>query len=670
MPTPAFAGRTGPLTAFARALDDAASSGIATVLYVHGPAGIGRTALLQRFAALARDAGHPVVEGLTGGANQDGWPPSGAVLLVDDVDRLRGPDGSLPPGLLPRAGRGTVTVVAGEYGPDTAWRVAAAGVARSRVLALGPLGDDEARLALAGTGLPAEGVEAVADFAGGHPLALTLAAAAWLEGSFRDGRPPQDVVLALLDHVVGEVPESAHRQALEIAAHSRWTTEDLLRAALTESGAAPARVFDWLRRRPFALAERHGVSLPPFVRDLLDADLRWRDPSGYRALHERIRGHLLDRIRHALPHQVLSATLAFTYLHRRNGFVSRFVTWEDDGRYRELRYRPEMRDEVLALVAETEGDDAAAATADRLDDRPRAFRVYWDTATGTPAAVLGTLRCEDSGAEPPDDPVAAAALRHTRANRPLRPGEQLALLRVYAPASAHRAASSLMDLIVHRILVSFMRETPAWSFVATASESFLAPLLRYIDQRPLRPLVGVDGTSLTLYAHDWRAVTIERWMEVGHLAELAGPEGRPAARPRSGSGALTVLTREEFDGAVLAALTAWRRPDVLAGNPLLRTRLVAGRGGDPVEALREVVTEAVDTLATDPRAQKYHRALLTGFLQGSPTREAAAERLGLPLSTFRRHMSRGLERVRAALWDWEARPREVAEEAAGPPPPR
>lgn len=177
--------------------------------------------------------------------------------------------------------------------------------------------------------------------------------------------------------------------------------------------------------------------------------------------------------------------------------------------------------------------------------------------------------------------------------------------------------------------------------------------MRYIDQRPLPEPVRADGGSVTLYAHDWRAVPLERWMEVGHLAELAGPEARPAARPRDGRAPLTVLTREEFDTAVADALASWQRKDLLARNPLMRTRMVIGRGGEPVEALRAIVAGALDTLGADPRAAKYQRAVVTGLLRGAPTREAAAERLGLPLSTFRRHLARGLDEIHAHLWELE-----------------
>lgn len=87
-----------------------------------------------------------------------------------------------------------------------------------------------------------------------------------------------------------------------------------------------------------------------------------------------------------------------------------------------------------------------------------------------------------------------------------------------------------------------------------------------------------------------------------------------------------------------------------------------------MEALRGMLTEALDALALDPPAEKHHRAVVTGLLRGAPTREAAAERLGLPLSTFRRHLSRGLERVRSSLWAMEPAPRAAPASAAGHEP--
>jgi hypothetical protein len=43
----------------------------------------------------------------------------------------------------------------------------------------------------------------------------------------------------------------------------------------------------------------------------------------------------------------------------------------------------------------------------------------------------------------------------------------------------------------------------------------------------------------------------------------------------------------------------------------------------------------------------------TTVFKGAPTQEAAAARLGLPFSTYRRHLTAGIERVTAWLWDRE-----------------
>ncbi|MEW2079560.1 hypothetical protein AB0941_39495 [Streptomyces sp. NPDC013433] len=144
-------------------------------------------------------------------------------------------------------------------------------------------------------------------------------------------------------------------------------------------------------------------------------------------------------------------------------------------------------------------------------------------------------------------------------------------------------------------------------------------------------------------------------MEVGHLAELADPEDRCAARPRNGPGALTVLTRKKSDTAVFDALTAWSRKDLLATNPLLRSRLVAQCGGDePVQTLRQVINEGIDTLAADPRAEKCYRAA-----DGLPPGRSHQKGGGTPRTAVA-HVppshGRGSQRVRSLPRDMESRP--------------
>ena len=128
------------------------------------------------------------------------------------------------------------------------------------------------------------------------------------------------------------------------------------------------------------------------------------------------------------------------------------------------------------------------------------------------------------------------------------------------------------------------------------------------------------------------------------------PPGDPAA------GGPDALSRGAFESEVREALRSWRRPDLLATNPLTGSRLVAQSAEpDPVAALRAVLQGALDELGQDPRESKSHRALLATYLGGAPTQEAAAERLGLPFSTYRRHLAQGLAVLGSLLWWQETR---------------
>jgi DNA-directed RNA polymerase specialized sigma24 family protein len=113
-----------------------------------------------------------------------------------------------------------------------------------------------------------------------------------------------------------------------------------------------------------------------------------------------------------------------------------------------------------------------------------------------------------------------------------------------------------------------------------------------------------------------------------------------------------VLSREEFNLAVRDVLRAWRRPDRIAESPLSRSRLAA-EGDNPVSSLRTTVEDAAAVLAGDPQSAPWHAALSTTYFRGVPSQEAAAERLGLPLSTYRRHLARGLEELCDLLWQRE-----------------
>lgn len=153
-----------------------------------------------------------------------------------------------------------------------------------------------------------------------------------------------------------------------------------------------------------------------------------------------------------------------------------------------------------------------------------------------------------------------------------------------------------------------------------------------------------------LFCRNWQETRLETWLEQprSHRAPALRREPRHLAVRK-----YAVLSRAEFDEAVRTALRSWSRPDALAASPPIPSRVVAEAGPEPVDALRKVLYETVETLGDDPREAKPHRAITMTFLQNTPTQQAAADRLGLPFSTYRRHLTRGLARVCDLLWQRE-----------------
>jgi adenylate cyclase len=116
-----------------------------------------------------------------------------------------------------------------------------------------------------------------------------------------------------------------------------------------------------------------------------------------------------------------------------------------------------------------------------------------------------------------------------------------------------------------------------------------------------------------------------------------------------------VLTRSDFDGAVRDALRRFARTDLLVGNALLQSRLMtrAGPGTVTPQALKALLANTAETLFANGRDQRVYRVLDLTYFNPAPKHEAAAERLGLSYSTYRRHLAAGVERLTEWLWQQE-----------------
>ncbi|MCX4993600.1 ATP-binding protein [Streptomyces sp. NBC_00568] len=652
----AFVGRQAELSLFKAAL--AGDARAFPVHYLHGPGGIGKSTLLRRFVRESRQAGREVIEvdGRTVPPTPEGFLEAAGkavstpdvVLLVDTFERCQGLEGWLWERFLPRLPVGAIVVVAGRLAPDPRLISDPGWDGLLQVTSLRNLIPRDAAAFLATRGVPLHTHEQLLSFTGGNPLALTLAAALSMKDATTttNWKPSQDAISTMLPQLIGDTPSLRHRKALEICAHAHVTSESLLRALMTDD--AP-ELFAWLRAQPFVETTAAGVFPHDAVREALEADLRWRDPEGFAAMHEQMRHYFLAQLRAAPKTKMLRATGALIYLYRADRRMSEFNDWREVGQVEEQTYDPTMREKILELAVAAEGEQSASIAAYWLDRQPEAFHVYRSTRTAEVVAFFAWLRLEQP--EGTDiDPIVSAAWRHARAAGPPRPGEHLGLARFSVYPEAYQLPSAPMTHMQWRATGEMIRaDRLAWSHVVMRDNGNWNSHLGDINMVPVDETPEVAGHRYALFCHDWRAQPADPWLQEKTAAMLAGSSMEQA--PVSGSGEVVVLSRPEFDVAVREALRTLRDTEALSNNPLTRSRIVLESDRD----LSQILEQAAETLRNERGGEKRHRAVTVTHFRGSPTQEAAAERLGLPYSTYRRHLASAIERISDLLWHHELR---------------
>jgi DNA-binding response OmpR family regulator len=271
------------------------------VVFVHGIAGIGKSALVEAFAVEARAGGTIVLrldcrsieptergflaalEGKTGGelataedaAARLGRLGERVILVLDTYEVLRLLDPWLRQTFIPVLTDKVRIILSGREPPMTVWPSALGGLFRG--LPLENLRRDEAEALLDRAGVDHDDADRIYHLARGHPLSLRLAASALAErpGVSLEAVTVKAIVEGLTELYLG-VLDPRTRQALDAASVVRRPTLSLLAAMLPET--APQDAFDRLRMLPFVELSDDGLVLHDTVREAIAALLRSSDP--------------------------------------------------------------------------------------------------------------------------------------------------------------------------------------------------------------------------------------------------------------------------------------------------------------------------------------------------------------------------------------------------------
>ncbi|MGH2957101.1 MAG: ATP-binding protein [Solirubrobacterales bacterium] len=675
-----FVGRAAELELFREAVEGAESA--FSVLFVHGPGGVGKSALLERFAEIASGAGVDTVRvDLSGVAPTpaavlaelaaplglpDDIPPLEVlsagrqrVLLLDTYEAAAPIDAWIRERFLPALAAGTLVVLAGRNPPPPDWLADPGWRELRRIVSLRNLPPDDVRAYLADEGIPVGLHKGALKLTRGHPLALSLISelVSQREDESEATLPPglgdaPDLVRTLLQSFLEGVPSARHRQALQVCAHARFTTEHLVREAL--DGEDATELFGWLRGLSFIDETAQGIFPHDLARDVLEADLRWRNAAAYEDLHGRVHADVVRRVRAAEGPERQRAATDYVFLQRTNPFTAAFIEWKSYGSVYYDLLRPGDREPILEMTALHEGSESSELVAHWLDRQPESFWVL--RAGGTqPLGFAGILALhEASEADIAADPGTAAMWAYAQSHGPPRPGEDVSASRFYVDRETYQGPSASYSAIagawVERV---FSSSQPSWEFIGFwADPDRIEPFMSYIDhQRVPEADFEVGGRRYGVFGHDWRQRSLDEWIELGDRRQIAAGFDPETPAPT----AIVALSAPEFAEAVRDALRNLHRPEVFAANPLLHSRVVRDRAAtaSPVEALQELIEEAADALRGDPRDEKLYRALARTYLRPARTQELAAEALDLPFSTYKRHLKRGIERITAWLWQRE-----------------
>jgi hypothetical protein len=671
-----FVGRAAELELFLGAL--AAPEPPFSVLWIYGPGGVGKTALLAALAEGAADAGVGAVSldlraiepsppafmaelgrarGLSGEAALAGGEP--VVLLLDTFEAAVGLEDWLREHFVPALPASALVVVAGRTGPGEAWRRDAGWGDLLRVVSLRNLGPDEARAWLRSVGVAEERQAWMLELSHGHPLALSLLVDVLSQrqaigdvGPLELGAAP-DVVGKLVECFLADVPSPRHRLALECVAHARLTTAGLMADVFGEPEGG--ELFSWLRGLSFIESGPFGMFPHDLAREVIDADLRWRDPAAYRDLHVRVRRHVVARIWGSEGRERGRAIADLIFLHRGNPAAAALWDWKSLGEVYADPLRDGDTEAVRLLVERYEGAESAAIAKHWLERQPAGFYVFRGRGSELLGFAAHIALHEASKADVARDPAATAVWAHAQRHAPPRPGDEVLIARFLVDRDAYQAPSRSFNVVTMRSMQEWLgRRRLSWYYIVAADPEAMAPLMDYIHfQRAVDADFEVGGRQYGVFARDWRRVGGVEWLE--RMAERELGDEAPVPDSEHDPGPQLALSQPEFADAVRRALRDMHRPEALAANPLARTRVVRDHGaGLPAhEALRELLGEAIDALRADPRGERLVRALERTYVRPAPTQEAAAELLGLPFSTYRGHLTRGLERIVDWLWQRE-----------------
>jgi hypothetical protein len=626
----AFVGRQRELAL----LRDAVSGG-GVVVSVHGPAGIGKSALLTRFARALSDASipHVLLDGRTIEPSIFGFQSALAAglrqpindlatlrsvlhdrgpltLIVDGYDRLWLLDQWICTEFTAALPMHVSLVIGSRRALGRNWRFECVRCAALHLLPLGPLVQQEAITLLTQRGVADADALMLSRDAGGHPLTLTLIGAVARLGGNRLRAAAANVVQELAALFLEEIDDRTVRHGVEAAACVRRVTVGLLRTMVPDADAE--RLFRTMQQLPLFESGENGLVLHDGARGAIASALRAADPERAASYERAAWRHVRAGAASAPSGQLWQFCADMIFLLRHPAVRSAFFPADTQPASPEPA-RDADRDQIRSIVQRYDGRTAADTASAWMARDLAAFRVVRDADGLVEAFYWAVDPFRMDARIYAQDPVAAAWWTDLRQRDGARGGTAIFMRRHlcrehgegYCPAQA----ACWLDI---KRLYMEMRPTLRWVYTGHRDFEQHLDAMRPLGFAPIPELrKTVDGIAFHTLLLDMGPGSFDAWLTGVVAAELGGADDRlldPGAREVVIDSRRIPLTRNEF--GVMSLLHA------RAGQAVTRDELLDEVWGAAWDGSSNVVEAVVKSLRRklDDRADCIRTVRGIGYL--------------------------------------------------------
>lgn len=649
-----FVGRAPELARCLEALDGRPEP---RLLYVQGPAGIGKTELLHTLSRKAKIAGYRVgwLDGSAAQNHLEVIEQSFATLarsgegpylqIIDELESFTEIERWLRTDFLPRLSGSWCLAFASRLKLAADWRMDPGWSRCIEVIEPAPFSQPESEQYLERRGIPQTLRAEIHSLSGGHPLCLALLSDVSSEGSRPPVRLEGHVLHQLVERFTSRAPTPRHRRALVALSIARHLSQDLLEWMLDCEDAA--HEFSWLARLTFVDSSPAGLVSHARTRLLIREDAKWRTPEDHALLLSRALAYSAEHVPQPRHWDDPVKRSDWEYLLFQGIRAVEPATQVED--YVFAKVGPGDRHRIESMILRFEGKSAVELF--RFWDERGSETIQIVDHQGDCAGFLCYLRLDRIPRnEAARDPLVYTLWRHLHSAGVLAHGGPVFYGRFLMAESSYHDPSPVLTLIWTHI-GNRVLATPDIAYVG---HCMLEPERRWTaGVLPSAPRahegieVVVGGRRYGVVGKDLRDTDGQRWAAslMNELAQmLAGTATLPTRALDHGS----------FTRAVKEALRVVDRPDLLQGSLLLATGLVDDADGpsklDRAHALAERLRHEAKRFLQSPKDERYYRVLERAFFEPASKHEAAAAELGMGYSTFRRHLKTAIDRMTTWLW--------------------